>query len=124
MPLTITENTRFAVKEVDMALRYIKEEKENSIPQDSFRKETLNELEKYDLIKQLSNNKYVITPKGIYARKMGAFIYIEMKRSENFFSDYSIEKYEHKKHQIQATFILALVLLLILFVTFKEDFFR
>lgn len=117
-------NSNFAVKEVDMALLYIKEEKENSIPQDSFREETLNQLEKYDLIKKLPNDNYIITKKGIYARQMGAFRYIEMERSENFFSDYSPEKYEHKKIQIQATFLLALVLLIILLVTFKEDLFR
>lgn len=117
-------NSSFAVKEVDMALLYIKEEKENSIPQDSFREETLNQLEKYDLVKKLPNDNYIITKKGIYARQMGAFRYMEMKRAENFFSDYSSEKYENKKDQIQATFLLALVLLLILLVTFKEDFFR
>lgn len=118
------ENTRFAVKEVDMALLFIKEERENSIPQDSFRNETLQELEKFDLIKKLPNNKYIITKKGTYARQMGAFRYMEMKRSENFFSDYSEEKYETKKNQIQATFALAIMLLIILFVTFKDDFFH
>lgn len=124
MTYNYPENIRFAVKEVDMALLFIKEEKENSIPQDSFRQETLEELEKFDLIKKLPNNKYIITPKGTYARQMGAYRYMEMKRSENFFSDYSAEKHKNKKNQIQATFALALMLLIILFVTFKEDFFH
>lgn len=118
------ENTRFAIKEVDMALLFIKENRENSIPQDSFRNETLEELETFGLIKKLPNNKYIITTKGTYARQMGAFKYIEMKKSELFFSDYSAKKYEIKKSQIQATFALALMFLIILFVTFKDDFFH
>lgn len=107
-----------------MALLYLKEERENAIPQDSFREETLKQLEKFDLVKKLNNGNYLITTKGIYARQMGAFRYMEMKKSEDFFSDYSPARYETKKNQIQTTFLLALVILLVLFVTFKEDFFR
>ncbi len=118
------ESFRSAVKEVDMALLYLKEEKENPIPQDSFREETLRELEKFGLVKKLSNGNYLITTKGVYARQMGAFRYMEMKKSEDFFSDYSPARYENRKTQIQSTFLLALVILLVLFVTFKEDFFR
>lgn len=113
----------YGVKEIDLALKYMKEEKENSIPQDSFSNATLAELEKYKLIEKLSNGKYVITEKGSYAKQLGAFRYIEMKKSENYFLDFSAEKYNDNKRLIDITFILALGILLFLFIIMKEDFF-
>lgn len=107
-----------------MALRYIREERENVIPQDSFREDTLNELEDFNLIKKLPNGTYTITEQGLYARKMGAYQYIEMKKSEKFFSDYSPEKYNSKKKLIDVTFMVSLLLLIILFFTYREDFFQ
>src|SRR5690606_39367780 len=82
----------YGVKEIDLALKYMKEEKENTIPQDSFSNTTLDELEKFKLVRKLSNGKYVITEKGSHAKQLGAFRYIEMKKSENYFSDFSQEK--------------------------------
>jgi len=113
----------YGVKEIDLALRFMKEKKENVIPQDSFSTSTLDELEKYKLITKLENGKYVITEKGSYAKQLGAFRYIEMKKSENYFSDYSPEKYSDNKRLIDVTFILALGLILILFIVMREDFF-
>ena len=113
----------YGVKEIDLALRFMKEKKENVIPQDSFSTSTLDELEKYKLINKLENGKYVITEKGSYAKQLGAFRYIEMKKSEIYFSDYSPEKYNDNKRLIDVTFILALGLILILFIVMREDFF-
>ncbi|CAN5158596.1 hypothetical protein BH23BAC2_BH23BAC2_23430 [soil metagenome] len=113
----------YGVKEIDLALNYIKEEKENSIPQDSFQEATLIELEKYKLIERRPNGKYVITEKGSYAKQLGAFRYIEMKKSENYFSNYSTQKYNDNKKLIDYAFLLAMMLLLILFVFMKDDFF-
>lgn len=114
----------FAVKEIDMALRYIREDRQNSIPQDSFREDTLQELEDFELIKKLPNGTYSITKQGLYARQMGAHAYIEMKKSEKLFSDYPPEKYNKKKKLIDLTFMVSLLLLIILFITYKEDFFQ
>lgn len=114
--------SKYPLKEVDMALNYLKVDQENSIPQDSFRDETMNQLQKFGLVERLPNGSYAITDRGIYARQLGAFKYIEMKRSEDFFSDYSPERYESQKRLIQTSFLVALVLLLILFVAMKEDF--
>lgn len=113
----------YGVKEIDLALKYMKEEKENVIPQDSFSKATLNELEKFKLIEKLSNGKYVITEKGKYAKQLGAFRYIEMKKSETYFSDFSVEKYNDNKRLIDTAFIIALGVLLLLFIIMKDDFF-
>lgn len=113
----------YGVKEIDLALKYMKEEKENVIPQDSFSNATMEELEKFSLIKKLPNGKYIITEKGSYAKQLGAFRYIEMKKSENYFSDFSTEKYNENKRLIDITFLLALGVLLILFIIMKEDFF-
>jgi len=113
----------YGVKEIDLALKYMKEEKENTIPQDSFSNTTLDELEKFKLVRKLSNGKYVITEKGSYAKQLGAFRYIEMKKSENYFSDFSQEKYNDNKRLIDITFVVALGVLLILFIVMKDDFF-
>lgn len=113
---------KYPVKEVDMALNYLKVDQENSIPQDSFRDETMDQLQKFGLVEKLQNGTYAITDRGIYARQLGAFKYIEMKKSEDFFSDYSPERYENQKKLIQTSFYIALVLLLILFITLREDF--
>ena len=101
----------------------MKEEKENIIPQDSFSNATLDELENYKLIRKLENGKYVITEKGSYAKQLGAFRYIEMKKSEKYFSNFSTEKYNDNKRLIDITFLLALGVLLILFIVMREDFF-
>ncbi|UJH92145.1 hypothetical protein LZ575_06075 [Antarcticibacterium sp. 1MA-6-2] len=119
-----TGTSLFAIKEIDMALRYIREERENVIPQDSFREDMLNELEDFNLIKKLSNGTYIITEQGLYARKMGAHQYIEMKKSEEFFSNYSPEKYNSKKKLIDVTFMVSLLLLIILLFSYREDFFQ
>jgi len=113
----------YGVKEIDLALKYMKEEKENAIPQDSFSNSTLDELEKFKLVKKLSNGKYVITEKGSYAKQLGAFRYIEMKKSENYFSNFSQEKFNDNKRLIDTTFVIALGVLLILFIIMKDDFF-
>lgn len=113
----------YGVKEIDLALKYMKEEKENSIPQDSFSDSTIKELEKFNLIEKLPNGKYKITEKGSYAKKLGAFRYIEMKKSETYFSDFSTEKFNENKKLIDTIFILALGALLVLFIIMKEDFF-
>lgn len=113
----------YGVKEIDLALKYMKEEKENVIPQDSFSNSTLNELEKFKLVEKLPNGKYIITEKGSYAKQLGAFRYIEMKKSENYFSDFSTEKYNDNKRLIDTTYLLVLGLLLILFIILKDDFF-
>lgn len=115
--------TGYAAKEVDMALLYLKAGKENPIPQDSFREETLDQLEQYDLVKKLANGNYLITKQGIYARQLGAFKYMELKKSEDFFSDYSPAMYNSKKRIIRTSYLVALILLLGLFIVFKEDFF-
>ena len=117
-----TKPNTYPLKEVDMALNYLKVDQENSIPQDSFRDETMNQLQKFGLVERLSNGTYAITDRGIYARQLGAFNYIEMKKSEEFFSDYSPERYESQKKLIETSFLIALVLLLILFIAMKEDF--
>ncbi len=122
MSLSGSKPSKYPLKEVDMALNYLKVDQENSIPQDSFRDETMNQLQKFGLVERLQNGKYAITDKGIYARQLGAFKYIEMKKSEDFFSDYSPKRYESQKKLIQTSFFLALVLLLILFVALKDDF--
>ncbi len=113
----------YGVKEIDLALKYMKEEQENYIPQDSFSTKTLNELEKYKLIEKLPNGKYIITKKGSYAKQLGAFRYIEMKKSEIYFSDFSVEKYNENKRLIDTAFLLALGIILILFIIMKDDFF-
>lgn len=113
----------YGVKEIDLALKYMKEEKENIIPQDSFSSATLAELEKFKLIEKLPNGKYVITEKGSYAKQLGAFRYIEMKKSENYFSDFSAERYNENKRLIDTAFFLVLGILLILFIVMKDDFF-
>ena len=114
----------YGVKEIDLALKFMKEERENVIPQDSFSDSTLDELEKFKLIKKLSNGKYILTEKGAYAKQLGAFRYIEMKKSENYFSDFSEEKYNDNKRLIDITFVIALGVLLILFIIMKDDFFN
>lgn len=113
----------FGVKEVDMALRYIKEDQENYIPHDSFQEETLNELESFGLIRKLPNHNYVLTQKGKDARQLGAYNYIKMKKAENYFLNYTPEKHSRKKKLIETSFIIALVFILILFVVFRDDFF-
>lgn len=121
---TINANKKmFGVKEVDMALRYIKEDQENYIPHDSFQEETLNELESFALIRKLPNHNYVLTQKGKDARQLGAYNYIKMKKAENYFLNYTPEKHTKKKKLIETSFIIALVFILILFVVFREDFF-
>lgn len=119
-----SKSSKYPLKEVDMALNYLKADQENSIPQDSFRDETMNQLQKFGLVEKLSNGSYAITDRGIYARQLGAFKYIEMKKSEDFFSDYSPARYESQKKLIQTSFLIILFLLLVLFITFKEDFFN
>lgn len=113
----------YAAKEVDMALLYLKAGKENPIPQDSFREETLDQLESFHLVKKMTNGNYLITKQGLYARQLGAFKYMEMKKSEDFFSDYSPDRYNNKKKLIRTSYLVALILLLGLFMVFKEDFF-
>lgn len=115
--------TGYAAKEVDMALLYIKAGKENSIPQDSFREETLDQLESFDLIKKLPNGNYSITEEGLYARQLGAFKYMEMKKAEKFFGNYSPGTYNNKKKLISTSYLIALLLLLGLFMVLKNDFF-
>lgn len=108
---------------MDMALRYIKEDQENFIPQDSFQEETLDELESFGLIRKIPNQNYILTDKGKDARQLGAYNYLQMKKAENYFLNYSPEKYTRKKKQIETSFLFALALILILFVIFREDFF-
>lgn len=114
----------YGVKEIDLALKYMKEERENEIPQDSFSNTTLNELEKFKLVEKLPNGKYIVTERGSYAKQLGAFRYIEMKKSENYFSDFSLEQYNENKRIIDTIFLLALGIILILFIVMKDDFFN
>lgn len=116
------KNSQYPLKEVDMALNYLKVDQENYIPQDSFRDETMDQLQKFGLVEKLQNGTYAITDLGVYARQLGAFKYMEMKKSEDFFSDYSPARYESQKKLIKTSFLIALFLLLILFIAFKEDF--
>ena len=104
------------VKEVDLALKYMKEGRENPIPQDSFREATLKELEDFGLINRLPNGSYLITEKGIYARQMGAFEYMEMKRTEKFFLESPKVQFNTKSKFIETAFVLFLLLVLIILV--------
>ena len=105
------------VKEIDLALRYMKEGRENPIPQDSFREATLKELEDFGLIERLSNGCYLITSKGTYAKQMGAYNYIELKRTERFFLKTSRFQLSSKRKFIATALALFLLLVLIILVT-------
>ena len=105
------------VKEVDLALKYLKEGKENQIPQDSFRESTLKELEDFGLAERLSNGCYLITEKGKFAKQMGAFNYMEMKRTEQFFLTTPKIQFNTKSKFIETAFVLFLLLVLIILVT-------
>lgn len=114
-----THNNQIApgVKEVDLALKYMKEDKENPIPQDSFRESTLKELEEFGLIERLPNGCYLITDEGTYAKKMGAYEYMELKRTEEYFLKSPKIRFNTRSNFIETAFVLFLLLVLIILVT-------
>ena len=113
-----TNNDHIApgVKEVDLALKYMKEGQENPIPQDSFREATLKELEDFGLIERLHNGCYLITEKGTYAKQMGAYEYMELKRTEDYFLNAPKVRFNTRSKFIETAFVLFLLLVLIILV--------
>ncbi|QED37860.1 hypothetical protein FK178_09045 [Antarcticibacterium arcticum] len=106
------------VKEIDLALKYMKDGRENLIPQDSFREATLMELEEFGLVEKLPNGNYLITDKGLYAKRIGAFEYIKMKRTEDYFLNSPKIGFNTKNKFIETAFVLFLLLILVILVTF------
>lgn len=105
------------VKEIDLALKYMKDGRENPIPPDSFRDATLRELQEYDLVEKLPNGNYLITDRGMDAKKMGAYDYIKMKRNEEYFLNSPKLGFNTKNKFIETAFVLFLLLVLIILVT-------
>tara|TARA_R100000935_G_C2739670_1_gene125354 strand:+ start:101 stop:457 length:357 start_codon:yes stop_codon:yes gene_type:complete len=105
------------VKEIDLALKYMKEDRENPIPPDSFRDATLIELQEFGLVEKLSNGNYLLTDRGMYAKKMGAYDYIQMKRTEEYFLNSPKVGFNTKNKFIETAFVLFLLLILIILVT-------